>query len=85
MTRPDLDIGAARTWLDAHVNLESTGLPPGADVGVDPARIETFDTVEDAVARAQAVTDDDAQIVVTGSLYTVGAARTACRRLGLLA
>jgi dihydrofolate synthase / folylpolyglutamate synthase len=49
----------------------------GADVGVDPARIETFDTVEDAVARAQAVTDDDAQIVVTGSLYTVGAARHA--------
>ncbi len=49
----------------------------GADVGVDPARIETFDTVDDAVARARAVTDDDAQIVVTGSLYTVGAARHA--------
>ena len=49
----------------------------GADVGVDPARIETFDTVEDAVARARAVTAEDAQIVVTGSLYTVGAARHA--------
>jgi dihydrofolate synthase / folylpolyglutamate synthase len=49
----------------------------GADVGVDPARIETFDTVDDAVARARVVTDDDAQIVVTGSLYTVGAARHA--------
>jgi dihydrofolate synthase/folylpolyglutamate synthase len=49
----------------------------GADVGVDPARIETFDSVDDAVARARAVTDDDAQIVVTGSLYTVGAARHA--------
>ncbi len=49
----------------------------GADVGVDPARIETFDTVADAVARARAVTDDDAQIVVTGSLYAVGAARHA--------
>jgi dihydrofolate synthase/folylpolyglutamate synthase len=49
----------------------------GADVGVDPARIETFDTVDDAVARARTVTDDDAQIVVTGSLYTVGAARHA--------
>jgi dihydrofolate synthase/folylpolyglutamate synthase len=49
----------------------------GTDVGVDPARIETFDTVVDAVARARAVTDDDAQIVVAGSLYTVGAARHA--------
>jgi dihydrofolate synthase/folylpolyglutamate synthase len=47
----------------------------GADVGVDPSRIETFDTVDDAVARARAVTAEDAQIVVTGSLYTVGAAR----------
>jgi dihydrofolate synthase / folylpolyglutamate synthase len=49
----------------------------GADVGVDPDRIETFDTVDDAVARARAVTGEDAQIVVTGSLYTVGAARHA--------
>ncbi|HEY4396610.1 MAG TPA: folylpolyglutamate synthase/dihydrofolate synthase family protein [Acidimicrobiia bacterium] len=47
----------------------------GADVGVDPSRIETFDTVDDAVARARAVTAEDAQVVVTGSLYTVGAAR----------
>ena len=52
----------------------------GADVGVDPSRIETFDTVDDAVARARAVTDHDAQIVVTGSLYTVGAARHALVR-----
>jgi dihydrofolate synthase / folylpolyglutamate synthase len=52
----------------------------GADVGVDPARIETFDTVDDAVTRARAVTNDDAQIVVTGSLYTVGAARHALVR-----
>jgi dihydrofolate synthase / folylpolyglutamate synthase len=49
----------------------------GADLGADPARIETFATVEDAVARALAVTGEDAQIVVTGSLYTVGAARHA--------
>src|SRR5262249_21082094 len=47
----------------------------GADLGVDPARIETFDSVGDAVTRAREVTADDAQIVVTGSLYTVGAAR----------
>ena len=49
----------------------------GADLGVDPARIETFDSVDAAVARARAVTAEDAQIVVTGSLYTVGAARHA--------
>lgn len=49
----------------------------GADLGVDPSRIETFDSVDAAVARARAVTADDAQIVVTGSLYTVGAARHA--------
>jgi dihydrofolate synthase/folylpolyglutamate synthase len=49
----------------------------GADLGVDPAGIETFDSVEAAVDRARAVTADDAQIVVTGSLYTVGAARHA--------
>jgi dihydrofolate synthase/folylpolyglutamate synthase len=49
----------------------------GADLGVDPARIGTFDTVDDAVAHARSITDDDAQIVVTGSLYTVGAARHA--------
>jgi dihydrofolate synthase/folylpolyglutamate synthase len=49
----------------------------GADLGVDPSRIETFDSVAAAVARARAVTADDAQIVVTGSLYTVGAARHA--------
>jgi dihydrofolate synthase / folylpolyglutamate synthase len=49
----------------------------GADLGVDPLGIETFDSVESAVDRARAVTADDAQIVVTGSLYTVGAARHA--------
>jgi len=49
----------------------------GADLGIDPDRIETYDTVDDAVSRARAVTGDDAQIVVTGSLYTVGAARHA--------
>jgi dihydrofolate synthase / folylpolyglutamate synthase len=49
----------------------------GADLGIDPERIETYDTVDDAVSRARAVTGDDAQIVVTGSLYTVGAARHA--------
>ena len=49
----------------------------GADLGVDPVRIETFDSVAAGVARAREITADDAQIVVTGSLYTVGAARHA--------
>jgi dihydrofolate synthase / folylpolyglutamate synthase len=47
----------------------------GADLGLVPDRIETFDSVDAAITRARAVTMDDAQIVVTGSLYTVGAAR----------
>jgi dihydrofolate synthase/folylpolyglutamate synthase len=48
-----------------------------AELGVDPARIETFESVDDAVRRARAVTGEHEEIVVTGSLYTVGAARHA--------
>ena len=47
------------------------------DLGVTAARIEIFDSVEDAVAYALEVTDVDRQVIVTGSLYTVGAARHA--------
>jgi dihydrofolate synthase/folylpolyglutamate synthase len=52
----------------------------GVDVVAEPE-------VADAVERAWTTTVDagDAGLVmVTGSLYTVGAARTACRRLGLV-
>jgi dihydrofolate synthase / folylpolyglutamate synthase len=58
-------------------------LDPGAvaaaalDLGVNPERVETFESVDDAVAHALAVTSPDQQIIVTGSLYTVGAARHA--------
>jgi dihydrofolate synthase/folylpolyglutamate synthase len=45
------------------------------DLGVDPARIDTVDLVAQAVARALVVAEPEDQIVVTGSLYTVGAAR----------
>lgn len=45
------------------------------DLGVRLDCIEVVDAVEDAVARALAVTDADEQIIVTGSLYVVGAAR----------
>jgi folylpolyglutamate synthase/dihydropteroate synthase len=47
---------------------------------VNPARVETLDTVDDAVGHALAVTDADQQILVTGSLYVVGAARHALLR-----
>lgn len=46
-------------------------------LGVDASRIEVVHDVADAVDRAVAVTDRDGQIVVTGSLYVVGAARVA--------
>lgn len=45
------------------------------DLGVDAERIETVELVEEAVARALTLAAPDHQVVVTGSLYTVGAAR----------
>ncbi len=45
--------------------------------GMDPACVEVVDAVPEAVARALLVTGPDGQVVVTGSLYTVGAARAA--------
>ncbi len=49
--------------------------------------VEAIDDVDRAVATAwhaaEAAGEGDL-VIVTGSLYTVGAARTACRRLGLL-
>ena len=46
-------------------------------LGVDADRIDAYGDVGDAVERARAVTAADAQIVITGSLYVVGAARAA--------
>jgi dihydrofolate synthase/folylpolyglutamate synthase len=40
--------------------------------------------VDDALSAALASADADDVVLVTGSLYTVGSARAACRRLGLL-
>ena len=48
-------------------------------LGVDEERIDVYDEVTDAVRRARDVTTADGQIVVTGSLYVVGAARAALR------
>jgi dihydrofolate synthase/folylpolyglutamate synthase len=46
-------------------------------LGVDEDRIDVVDDVAAAVERARDVTASDGQIVVTGSLYVVGAARAA--------
>jgi dihydrofolate synthase/folylpolyglutamate synthase len=50
------------------------------DLGVDSDRIDVVDLVEEAVVRALAVTAPDEQVIVTGSLYVVGAARHALIR-----
>jgi dihydrofolate synthase / folylpolyglutamate synthase len=47
------------------------------DLGVNPAHVEALESVDEAVERALAITGADQQIIVTGSLYTVGAARHA--------
>jgi dihydrofolate synthase/folylpolyglutamate synthase len=49
------------------------------ELGVDPGRVEPLATVEEAVARALAVTPPQGQVVVAGSLYLVGAARAALK------
>ena len=46
------------------------------DLGFDTDEIDVVDSVPDAVARALDVTPADGQVIVTGSLYTVGAARS---------
>jgi dihydrofolate synthase/folylpolyglutamate synthase len=46
------------------------------DLGVTDDRIDVCDSIPEAVARALEVTPADGQVVVTGSLYTVGAARS---------
>ncbi len=50
-----------------------------AELGMDRDRIEVVDAVDEALARAFELTAADEQIVVTGSLYVVGAARSALR------
>lgn len=45
--------------------------------GMPPSRVGVVETPRDALAYAMSVTPEDGQIVVTGSLYVVGAARKA--------
>jgi dihydrofolate synthase/folylpolyglutamate synthase len=46
------------------------------DLGLDHEQIDVVDTVPAAIARALEITPPDGQVIVTGSLYTVGAARS---------
>jgi dihydrofolate synthase/folylpolyglutamate synthase len=46
------------------------------DLGVDHEQIDVVDTVAEAVTRALEITPPDGQVIITGSLYTVGAARS---------
>lgn len=46
------------------------------DLGLPEDRVEVVDRVEDAVSAALLATPPDGQIVIAGSLYVVGAART---------
>jgi dihydrofolate synthase/folylpolyglutamate synthase len=52
-----------------------------ADLGFDEEKIEVVDTVKEAIGAALLATPEDGQIVVTGSLYTVGAARSVLVKL----
>jgi len=46
------------------------------DLGLPEERIEVVDRVEDAVSTALLLTPEEGQIVITGSLYVVGVARS---------
>ena len=48
--------------------------------GVPPSRVRVVETPGDALAYAVSVTPEDGQVVVTGSLYVVGAARAALQQ-----
>ena len=52
---------------------------PRASSASTDERVDVVDDVADAVERAIAETPADGQVVVTGSLYVVGAARAALR------
>ncbi|MBM3671247.1 MAG: bifunctional folylpolyglutamate synthase/dihydrofolate synthase [Actinobacteria bacterium] len=47
------------------------------ELGLERDQVEVVDTVEEALALARELTEPDEQIIVTGSLYVVGAARSA--------
>jgi dihydrofolate synthase/folylpolyglutamate synthase len=52
------------------------------DLGMDPGRIEVVEEVAGAVERALELAEPDQQVVVTGTLYVVGAARAVFSKAG---
>ena len=76
--RPD----SPRAADPAELRKLARGITPDLEViVVDPASGDSVGTAVETAIRA--AFDDDA-VLVAGSLYTVGAARAACRRLGLI-
>ena len=93
--RPDLDEVVAALVDSGPARVVCTR--PDSARGVDPDELReivraqrpevdvvVLPDVADAVERAVGAALDDDAVVVTGSLYTVGAARTALRRLGMV-
>lgn len=75
-----LDVGSARHLICCRAPSARARAPEeiaaaAVELGVDPDRVEVVDEVAAAVERALEVTEPDEQIVVTGTLYVVGAAR----------
>jgi len=75
-----LDVGAARRLICCRAPSARARDPreiaaAAAELGMDPERVEVVDEVAGAVERALDVTAHDEQVVVTGTLYVVGAAR----------
>jgi len=51
------------------------------EIGLEREQVDVVDAVGDAVEQAVASTSPDEQVIVAGSLYVVGAARSAIRRM----
>jgi dihydrofolate synthase / folylpolyglutamate synthase len=75
-----LDVGAAARVICCRPPSQRARPPDevaavALGMGVDQDRLEVVDAVADAVDLALELTGPDEQIVITGSLYVVGAAR----------
>jgi dihydrofolate synthase/folylpolyglutamate synthase len=84
-------LGALPPGRVAHVVACTPSSPRaqgGAKVAAAAAELgfaaDVVDEVDGAIERALSLADDDSLVLVTGSLYVVGAARTYFRRLGSL-
>ncbi|HEY9559022.1 MAG TPA: Mur ligase family protein [Acidimicrobiales bacterium] len=81
-------LGATDAALVVCCTPDSPRAMSGADLAAvareHGAATRVVDDVGDAVRAGLDAADTEDAVLVTGSLYTVGAARAACRRLGLL-